>query len=160
MGALESGLNPFSFRAGVLLPTAEEIEYRAESQSLFIQGWGTTCQQPIVRRTACVSIPFHSGLGYYVKHAELNQTLRLNPFSFRAGVLRHKRLHPGNSKLSQSLFIQGWGTTPRNDENELRKRVSIPFHSGLGYYFVPCWKMARNNQSQSLFIQGWGTTVS
>ena len=60
-----------------------------------------------------VSIPFHSGLGYYLKvHHAANLCIK-----------------------SQSLFIQGWGTTHQQQlrQQQLRQ-VSIPFHSGLGYY--------------------------
>ena len=37
-----AGLNPFSFRAGVLHLPAADSEKDGLSQSLFIQGWGTT----------------------------------------------------------------------------------------------------------------------
>ena len=85
----EWSLNPFSFRAGVLLtfdtlPTAEDI----------------------------VSIPFHSGLGYYHQSSSSPGIwFGLNPFSFRAGVLPKKYTRINRISV-----------------------VSIPFHSGLGYY--------------------------
>ena len=63
-----------------------------QSQSLFIQGWGTTAAGRGVETGDFVSIPFHSGLGYYSSSFERSQALsRLNPFSFRAGVLQIKR---------------------------------------------------------------------
>ena len=62
------------------------------SQSLFIQGWGTT----------------RGNLG----HSDFVGCL--NPFSFRAGVLPIE-----NGSVDMILC------------------VSIPFHSGLGYYGIP-----------------------
>ena len=60
----------------------------------------------------------------------------LNPFSFRAGVLHLIEAAFTADRASQSLFIQGWGTTLSFSE------------------------FTRLMQSQSLFIQGWGTTQS
>jgi len=152
------GLNPFSFRAGVLRQSHASHASHARSQSLFIQGWGTTEQRRELNALSAVSIPFHSGLGYYLTvlcrpHPELG----LNPFSFRTGVLQavqdlfsqlvksqslfiqgwgttQPRLKPHQPRLSQSLFIQGWGTTHDRNLSNARICVSIPFHSGLGYY--------------------------
>ena len=76
-----------------------------------------------------------SGLGYYSWEPRKPQKANsLNPFSFRAGVLRG---------CFYALAVAG--------------AVSIPFHSGLGYYNLQGNIMARTS-SQSLFIQGWGTT--
>ena len=83
-------LNPFSFRAGVLRRGELKMKDFTESQSLFIQGWGTT-----------------------LSVADL--------------------LASGGS---QSLFIQGWGTTLASRRQRKGRLVSIPFHSGLGYYLV------------------------
>ena len=59
---------------------------------------------------------------------------------------------------SQSLFIQGWGTTRLIPLMGTKALVSIPFHSGLGYYLLQVLEAGKKVGSQSLFIQGWGTT--
>jgi len=75
-------------------------------------GLGYYTRQHGIARHSFVSIPFHSGLGYYLlRSVKVNELERLNPFSFRAGVL----LHPAGN----------WARPAQ---------VSIPFHSGLGYY--------------------------
>jgi len=65
-----------------------------------------------------------------------------------------------NSHPHLLLFL-GSGLGYYDDElsNSGRFPVSIPFHSGLGYYSLALITNDGNMRSQSLFIQGWGTTV-
>ena len=81
---------PFHSGLGYYINQSGNESFVKKSQSLFIQGWGTTQGMRVTT----------------------SRTLGLNPFSFRAGVLHLLLLgHTGTGK-SQSLFIQGWGTTP------------------------------------------------
>ena len=108
---------PFHSGLGYYLSLIYEATDGRTSQSLFIQGWGTTGDYDQIKWQDAVSIPFHSGLGYYASgscnqchhgvsipfHSGLGyypesdtkceHFIRLNPFSFRAGVLR---LYPGD----------------------------------------------------------------
>jgi len=64
-----------------------------------------------------------------------------------------------NSHPHLLLFLgSGLGYYTRQHGIARHSFVSIPFHSGLGYY-LPTGKKRRMCRSQSLFIQGWGTTV-
>ena len=75
-------------------------------------GLGYYTRQHGIARHSFVSIPFHSGLGYYLlRSVKVNELERLNPFSFRAGVLPKGITEQDEGTESQSLFIQGWGTT-------------------------------------------------
>ena len=100
-------------------------------------GLGYYLDAPATVAKLRVSIPFHSGLGYYQLFLAITTySCSLNPFSFRAGVLPNAFTRLLLQVLeSQSLFIQGWGTTIKEADRIYKER------------------------SQSLFIQGWGTTV-
>ena len=129
-------LNPFSFRAGVLQINITFSPRGDKSQSLFIQGWGTThvhyCQCP---------------------NGPESQSLFIQGWGTTVEVVK-----PLPATRSQSLFIQGWGTTYPRQRWCINGCVSIPFHSGLGYYARKSGTFWLRWLSQSLFIQGWGTT--
>jgi len=97
-------------------------------------GLGYYLDAPATVAKLRVSIPFHSGLGYYKWMADNRPEWSLNPFSFRAGVLRSG----GCGRLFGSVsipFHSGLGYYLRDSPCiRLFGEVSIPFHSGLGYY--------------------------
>ncbi len=147
-------LNPFLFRAGVLLARCRPARFPP------------------------VSIPFCSGLVCFFADTERSDAaIRLNPFLFRAGVLRHDE-GCGNARyclnpflfragvllyicwssgscvclnpflfragvllasehiyivreMSQSLFVQGWCASLLREKATGISKVSIPFCSGL-----------------------------
>ena len=94
--------------------TKEGVHYVAciWSQSLFIQGWGTTKENTMYQyEDGCLNpFSFRAGVLHLARGSAENY-LGLNPFSFRAGVLHKPCTKTTLRKTSQSLFIQGWGTT-------------------------------------------------
>ena len=196
---LFSGLNYYKTRCqatridDVSIPLFSGLNYytssvtwsllKRSSQSLYFQGWITTffgkevwygwnCLNPFIFRaellrydvfliwhTWFVSIPLFSGLNYY----------RLDVLISRRG-------------WSQSLYFQGWITTPclrlacskavclnpfifraellqkQDSRNNRKTCVSIPLFSGLNYYLSLLATMSALILSQSLYFQGWITT--
>ncbi len=101
------GLNPFYFRALILRENCRKCRGAGKSQSLLLQGAHLTAEPVAVSEHATVSIPSTSGRSSYSSAPCAGNTTRLNPFYFRALILRRWIRYDAMNSLSQSLLLQG-----------------------------------------------------
>ncbi len=146
------------------------------SQSLLLQGAHLTARNDYSWRRPSVSIPSTSGRSSYFRAIAIYAgRLRLNPFYFRALILRGSDHQPpggGSQSLllqgahltpsprthvhaarSQSLLLQGAHLTSVGRQNDNRSYVSIPSTSGRSSYGHCCNRLVHRDRLNPFYFR-------